>query len=204
MVLSQRAGEPRSEPYDVGSLLGVAARVFAERGYDGTSMEQLAKAAGITKSAFYHHVTGKEDLLRLSLNRALDALFDALEQAQRSEQRAIDRLEHVVRASIAVLVDELPYVTLLLRVRGNTPLERQALERRREFDLAVRRLVTQAAEDGDLSAGIDAALTSRLVFGMVNSLVEWYRPDGALSRDAVADGLVELAFSGLRRRDAQP
>ena len=109
-----------------------------------------------------------------------------------------------MRASIAVLVDELPYVTLLLRVRGNTPLERQALERRREFDLAVRRLVTQAAEDGDLSAGIDAALTSRLVFGMVNSLVEWYRPDGALSRDAVADGLVELAFSGLRRRNVRP
>ena len=56
--------------YDVESLLAVAVQVFRERGYDGTSMDELARAAGITKSSFYHHVKGKEELLRRSLDRA--------------------------------------------------------------------------------------------------------------------------------------
>jgi AcrR family transcriptional regulator len=194
----QRTRELRSEPYDAESLLGVAVRVFTERGYDSTSMEQLAQAAGITKSAFYHHVSGKEDLLRLSLNRALDALFAVLADAESTEGRAVDQLEHVLRSSVRVLAEELPYVTLLLRVRGNTPLERRALERRREFDAAVSELVRQACKDGDLRPGVDPVLTSKLLFGMVNSVVEWYRPTGHLSVPELADAVIELAFQGLR------
>ena len=59
-----RPGRPG---YDLDSLLTVAVEVFNERGYDGTSMEDLSHRLGITKSAIYHHVSGKEDLLRLAL-----------------------------------------------------------------------------------------------------------------------------------------
>ena len=67
-----RPGRPG---YDLDSLLAVAVEVFNERGYDGTSMEDLARAAGITKSSIYHHVASKEQLLRLAVERALGALF---------------------------------------------------------------------------------------------------------------------------------
>ena len=120
----------REGRHDAESLLAVAAEVFTERGYDGTSMEHLAAAAGITKSSFYHHVDGKEDLLRLSLDRALDGLFAVLESEGARTGPAIDRLEHVLRGSVHVLVERLPHVTLLLRVRGNTEVQRRALSRR--------------------------------------------------------------------------
>ena len=71
---------------------------------------------------------------------------------------------------------ELPYVTLLLRVRGNTDTERWAMERRREFDHQVAELLKRAAADGDLRADVDVRLATRLLFGMINSIVEWYRP----------------------------
>jgi AcrR family transcriptional regulator len=177
-------------------LLALVTREFLQRGYDATSMEHLAAATGLTKSALYHHVRGKEELLHQAVARALDALFAVLSEDAARTGAAVDRLEHVVRRSLQVLVDELPSVTLLLRVRGNTATERWALQRRREFDTRLTRLVRQAVDEGDLRADLDPALVTRLLFGMVNSVAEWYRPGHG---DGVPDAVVTLAFDGLRR-----
>jgi len=192
-----RRGRPG---HSLESLLDVAVAVFNERGYDATSMEELAGRLGVTKSAIYHHVPSKVELLRLALDRALDGLFAVTEQPGATTGRAIDRLEHVVRGSVRVLVDELPSVTLLVRVRGNSDVEQAALERRREFDRIVTDLVAAAEDEGDVRQDVDPAVTSRLLFGTVNSLTEWYRPDGGLSADALADALVATTFDGLRTR----
>ncbi len=186
--------------HDLESLLAVAVRVYTERGFDGTSMGDLAEAAGLSKSSLYHHVESKEQLLRLALDRAVEPLFAVLEEPDAVTGRAVTRLEHVVRREVEVLVDRLPYVTLLLRVRGNSGTERWALERRREFDHHVAALVTAAAADGDVRPDVDPGLVSRLLFGMVNSLVEWYDPAArsALDGPALADVVVRLAFDGLR------
>ncbi|MCZ1008817.1 TetR/AcrR family transcriptional regulator [Streptomyces lydicus] len=191
----------KRDTYTPDSLLAVAVEVFIERGYDGTSMEHLSRAAGISKSSIYHHVRSKEELLRRAISRALDGLFGVLEEPGALEGRAIERLEHVTRRVAEVLMDELPYVTLLLRVRGNTDTERWAMERRREFDHEVSDLLKQAAADGDLRDDVDIRLATRLLFGMINSIVEWYRPGrgGAVSRDEVAEAVVRTAFAGLRK-----
>src|SRR6476619_2832935 len=126
-----RRGRPG---YDLETLLDIAVGVFNERGYDGTSMEDLSRRLGISKSAIYHHVSSKDELLRLALDRSLGELFSVLDDTRRLDVAAIAKLEHLVRGSVAVLQRELPYVTLLLRVRGNTAVERAALNRRRQFD----------------------------------------------------------------------
>ena len=91
-------------------------------------------------------------------------------------------------------------VTLLLRVRGNTDTERWALERRRDFDHRVAALLKAAAADGEVRADVEVRLATRLVFGMINSIVEWYRPDGrGTSRREVAETVVRLVFDGLRK-----
>ncbi|AXB45590.1 TetR/AcrR family transcriptional regulator [Amycolatopsis albispora] len=191
-----RRGRPG---YDLESLLTVAVKLFNERGYDGTSMEDLSKKLGITKSAIYHHVPSKEEMLRLAVDRALDGLFAVADEVADGDGPAIDRLERLVRGSVAVLVERLPFVTLLLRVRGNTKVERAALARRREFDRIVTDLVKAAEAEGDVRPDVDPAVTSRLLFGMVNSLIEWYRPRGGASGDELADAICKIAFSGLRR-----
>jgi AcrR family transcriptional regulator len=192
-----RRGRPG---HSLDTLLDVAVAVFNERGYDATSMEELAGRLGVTKSAIYHHVPSKVELLRLALDRALDALFAVTREPGATTGPAIDRLEHVVRGSVRVLAAELPFVTLLLRVRGNSPVEQAALARRREFDRVVTDLVRAAEDEGDVRPDVDPAVTSRLLFGTVNSLTEWYRPDGGLSADALADALVTSTFQGLRAR----
>lgn len=211
-AINKRRGRPG---YDLASLLAVAVEVFNERGYDSTSMEDLSRRLGIAKSAIYHHVASKEELLRLALDRALDGWSEVAQRAQLLDAPAIDRLEYLVRGTVGVLQAQLPYVTLLLRVRGNTQAERDALSRRRDFDRLVADLVQEAERDGDIRPDVDPAITARLLFGMVNSLVEWYRPsrqgpagrspDGSAPADgSLADAVCAVAFDGLRLKPGEP
>jgi AcrR family transcriptional regulator len=194
----RRRGRPG---YDLEAVLRVAVDLFNERGYDGASMDDLSKRLGIAKSAIYHHVAGKEELLRMALDRALDGWSEAAEQARALDAPAIERLEMLVRGTVAVLEAQLPYVTLLLRVRGNTPVERAAIARRRSFDRLVANLVEEAERDGDVRADVDPKTTARLLFGMVNSIVEWYRPGNRpAGSGSLADALCAIAFDGLRVR----
>jgi AcrR family transcriptional regulator len=198
-VDAERVPGRRGRPgHSLDSLLDAAVALFNERGYEATSVDEVATRLGVTKSAIYHHVPSKVELLRLALDRALDALFAVTSETGATTGPAIDRLEYVVRGSVRVLAAELPFVTLLLRLRGNTEVERTALQRRREFDRVVTGLVRAAGHEGDVRADVDPAVISRLLFGAVNSLTEWYRPGGDLSADDLADAVVTITFSGLR------
>ena len=189
-------GARRGRPgYDQQTVLRRAIEVFNRQGYDGTSMGDLARELGVGKSALYHHVPGKEALLAQALDEALDGLTAVLDRPTGAS--AYERLRAAVRDSVRVLVEHLPAVTLLLRVRGNSEVELAALRRRREIDDRLAALVSAAAAEGSLRADLPPDLVSRLLFGMVNSLVEWYRPGGPVDADMLADALATLAFEGL-------
>jgi AcrR family transcriptional regulator len=165
-------------------------------------MRDLSRRLGIAQSAIYHHVAGKEELLRLALDRALTGLSGVADRARALDGPAIERLEYLVRGSVDVLEDESSYVTLLLRVRGNTEVERAALERRRDFDRFVADLISEAEHDGDIRPDADPTVTARLLFGLVNSIVEWYRPARRGAGRPLADTVCAMAFDGLRVRRA--
>lgn len=184
--------------YDQQSVLEVAVSAFIEHGYDATSMGLLAERLGLSKAAIYHHFPAKTELLRAALDQALDALEGVLAEDGALRGSAEDRLSHVLRGAVLVLVDKLPYVTLLLRVRGNTEVERDALARRRAFDRAVTGLVVAARDDGTLRNDIDPRVTTRLLFGMINSIVEWYRPEGPETAERLATDVLTVALDGLR------
>jgi AcrR family transcriptional regulator len=192
-VTGRRVRRPAQGP---GSLLEVAVGEFNTRGYDATSMEDLSRAAGITKSSFYHHFSGKEALLRAALERAIEVLFAVLDEPGAVEGPPLDRLRHIVRGQVGALVSDLPYVTLLLRVRGNTETERWALEQRRAYDGRVARIVREALDHGDLRADVDPAMAARLLSGLVNSVVEWYRP-GRPGAAGIPDAVARAAFEGI-------
>jgi AcrR family transcriptional regulator len=192
-----RRGRPG---YDREQVLAVAVELFNEQGYDATSVADLAQRLGLTKSALYHHFDSKEQLLALALDEALSGLEGVLDAPASIEPEPAERLAAVLRGAVLVLVDRLPYVTLLLRVRGNSDVERAALERRRAFDHQVTALVAEAQAAGSVRSDVDGPVVTRLVFGMVNSLVEWYRPGGAIDRERLAHDVVTVALDGMRTR----
>jgi AcrR family transcriptional regulator len=196
-VRRPRGGAGNGRPvYDATSLLAVAVTEFNTRGYDATSMEDLSRAAGITKSSFYHHISGKEELLRAALDRALSGLFGILEEPAAQQGSALERLRHIIGRQVEVLTSELPYVTLLLRVRGNTDTERWALARRRAFDATIASLVADAVADGEVRAGVEPSLAARLLSGTVNSMIEWYRPERP-GTDMLPAEIVRIVSEGI-------
>jgi AcrR family transcriptional regulator len=199
----QSVGRPSAKerkPYNLDAILDVAVRVFRERGYDGSTLDDVARAAGITKASIYYHVRSKEELLARGVGRALDALFAVLDERPAKQGRAVERLKYIVHRTIEITVDELPEVALLLRVRGNTPVERRIMERRREFDHLISGVMRNAQRQLDLRADVEPRLATRLLFGMLNSITEWYRPGGGLDAPEVAEAIFRMAFEGLTPR----
>jgi AcrR family transcriptional regulator len=184
-------------PYDIDSLTDVALRVFAERGYDGASMDDVARAAGITKASIYHHVAGKEALLERGLERALAALAAILGEPAAQAGSDAQRVRFIVRRVAETACSLLPELTVLFRLKATSPATEQALERRRAFDRAVARLIAGGQAAGDLSRRVEPGLATRLIFGASNSIVEWYRPGGGLKPAEIAAALEALLFEGL-------
>ena len=196
---SGRRGRPG---HDQQAVLRVAVDLFNRQGYDATSVGDVARELGLTKSAIYHHVPSKEALLAAALDEALDGLTEAIDEAAGAgEISAYERLRTALRESVEILARHLPAVTLLLRVRGNSEVELAALERRRVIDDKLANLVQAAVDEGALRPDIPPELISRLLFGMVNSLVEWYRPDGPVDVRDLSRSIVDLAFEGLKTKD---
>ncbi len=196
-AFAPRRGRPG---YDRDEVLAVAVTLFNEQGYDATSVADLAQRLGLTKSALYHHFSSKEQLLEMALDEALDGLEGVLDAPEAQGGDASDRLQFVLRAAVGVLLDRLPYVTLLLRLRGNSELERAALERRRAFDHRVAAIVREAQAVGSIRPDVESAIVTRLIFGMLNSVSEWYRPGGTIEREALTHDILAIALDGIRTR----
>ncbi len=188
-----RRGRPG---YDQESLLMVCVGVFNEHGFDATSMGMLADALGITKSAIYHHVKSKDELLSLSLDRALSRLDRVMEQARQAEGTTRERFELLIRGTIRAVIEEKPHVTLLLRLRGNSPVELEAMNRRRAMTRELEARFEHAQREGGVRTDLSPRHLTRFSFGLINSLVEWYRPERD-DPDQVADAAVAMLCDGI-------
>lgn len=192
---------PRGRPgYSRDDVLRRAIAQFNQHGYDATSISDLAKDLGVSKSAIFHHFDGKEAILAAALDEALDGLEQMVAEARLADGHgdAYQRLRGAVSASVDILVTHLAAVTLLLRVRGNSPSEQAAMQRRRAIDDQLATLVREGVAEGQLRNDVDPDTISRLIFGMVNSVADWYDPDGAIDAATLARDIITVLFDGLR------
>lgn len=200
-VTDVNSGAHRGRPgHSRDDVIRAAVRLFNARGYDATSMGHVAKELGISKSALYHHISAKEEILELTVSHALTVLEAVVAEAKEGDKSSGARLEELIRGSVALLCSDPESVTLLLRLRGNSDVEEQALQRRRKLTRSVVPLVQAAQADGEIRADLNAATLTRLVFGLVNSIADWYQPGGKLGPDDVADDAVALIFDGVASR----
>ncbi|KTR85616.1 TetR/AcrR family transcriptional regulator [Leucobacter chromiiresistens] len=202
---SSDAAPRRGRPgYDQSSMLEVIVEVFTDHGYDASSLGMIANRLGLSKSAVYHHFASKAEMLEIALERALGALERVFDEAEAEAQAgsapggAVGQIREIVRAAVLVACAQQPYLILLLRLHGNSEVELRALERRRALTARLRAIFERARSEGALRDDLDPGLAARFTFGLVNSLVEWYRPDGPETPEALADAVLAYVRSGLR------
>lgn len=194
-----RRGRPG---YDRQTLLAECVELFNRHGYEATSMGMLATHLGISKSAIYHHVESKEAILDHAVTEALDALEACLDDVVASGDDAGAQVEAAIRGTLGVLAEKQPEVTLLLRLRGNSAVEVAAVERRREITRRFGDLLEAAQAAGAVRSDVTPRNLARLALGMINSIVDWYRPDrgvpGQQGPDQMIDAVTGVVLGGLR------
>ena len=188
--------------HNIESLTQISIDLFMTRGYEATSVELIAEAAGITKSAIYYHVASKEELLKRAISSAVGKLFEILEEPEAESGTPLTRLVHILRRLVEVEFGHLKEIALLLRVRGTTKTERWALQKRREFDRHVQELIVLAQSAGEIRSDIDALAIDRLVFGMLTWIPEWYHKGHKIPPDTLVDAAIALILEGIRKPSA--
>jgi AcrR family transcriptional regulator len=198
----RKAGRPSKEnrkPYDLDAVIDAAVRVFNRHGYEASSMEDVARETGLTKSSIYYHVSSKEELLARALERAFGPLLALLDEPEAKRGTPLERLKHLVHRVVVITLAFVHEVELLQRIKGNTKTERQALQWRRRFDREIRTIVEQAVASGELRADVEPGLLTRLIFGMSNSITQWYRSGGKQAPEDIAGAVSSMIFEGMER-----
>lgn len=190
-----RRGRPG---HDQNSMLEVIVQVFNDHGYDASSLGMIASRLGLSKSAVYHHFSSKAEMLEIALGRALGELERVFDDAEAQEGNAVTRIKYIVREAVLVACAQQPNLILLLRLHGNSEVELRALERRRALTGRLRETFEEARAEGSLRDDLDPGLAARFTFGLVNSIVEWYRPNGPTLPNELADSVLSYVRSGLR------
>lgn len=193
-----KATSGRGRPgYSRDEVVAIAVDEFLNRGYDATSMGILAQRLGVSKSAIYYHVESKEQLLEEATDLALDNLQQVVDGAYAIDGGVEDKLRFLIDGAVHVLCEHQPETALLLRLRGNSETELCALERRRGITRQMVELVEAGQREGAIRDDVPAGVAARLIFGAVNSIADWYSPDGSASPEEISNAMHKLVWSGI-------
>jgi len=178
-------------------LTRTAARLFAERGYHGTSLADLAEALGIQKASLYHHIDSKEDLL-WEVARTGAAAFHAALDTVPEAQPATEKIRLALRAHLRVVSEQLDAATVFTREWRALEGERHAsfVAERRRYEERIRDLFREGVERGELRTDLDVSTAALLLLSAANWAYTWLRP-GA-DTDALADRFFATLLDGMR------
>jgi AcrR family transcriptional regulator len=181
-------------------LLAVATRLFAENGYEGTSVQEIVEAAGVTKGAMYHYYAAKDDLLYAIYHRLLALQTERLRSFAAGPGTAEERLRAAAIDVIETSIAHLDELTVFFRSMHLLPGEKQKAVRgeRRRYHECFRALVEEGQREGTFQAGVPADLAVNFFFGAVHQLSTWWHPEGPLDAGAVGEYYVGLFLDGLR------
>lgn len=168
-----------------------AAKVFAKRGYDQTTMQELASTMGLATGALYHYFGAKEQLLRAICDQLMEPLLERARELAAVDAPAREQLRALVRLWVAHVVEHRDHMLVFQQERHvieTGPAWRGVRASRKEFERLVAELLARAQVATERPLGLLALL------GMVNHTAQWYRPRGSLSPEQIADGYVDLVL----------
>lgn len=185
-------------------IIDIAAELFARRGYHATTVDDLTEATGLQRGGLYHYIGSKEALLFDIHERFIRPLLDAAREIEQREDDPEARLRALAHALMRDIADYQAQVTVFLQewrtIRAvNTARAKELLDARRAFESVVERALADGMASGALRIA-DLRLAKLGFLGMFNYSYQWYRGDGGVSPDEVADAFCDVFLDGVRGR----
>jgi len=181
------------------SILQQAARLIYLKGFDGTSMQDIADACGMTKAGLYHHIATKEAMLLAIMHYGMDLFEERVMGPVKDIADPLARLKATMANNVRLVThDSTKEVTIILHEHSTlTGDAKQAINaRKKQYVQFLERSFEEAMAKGQIRK-VDATLASFSFLGTVLWTYKWYRSDGALSPQQLADGIGDLFFNGL-------
>ncbi|WP_052867491.1 TetR/AcrR family transcriptional regulator [Streptomyces niger] len=181
-------------------LLATATRLFAEQGYDRTSVQEIVEAAGVTKGALYHYFGSKDDLLHEVYGRVLRLQQERLDHFANADAPVERRLREAAADVVVTTIENLDDTKIFFRSMHQLSPEKdkQVRAERRRYHERFRALIEEGQRAGVFTADVPADLIVDYHFGSVHHLGTWYREGGPLTPQQVADHLADLLLRALR------
>lgn len=176
------------------AVVDVAARLFAERGYQATSMAELTAATGLTAGGLYHYIGSKEALLIRICDELLEPLLERAREVVADDDPPETQLRRLVGEWMAHVERHLDHMIVFQqerRVIEREPQWRRVREARREFEAVLDGVLARGEASGDFTFA-DRRLARLALLGMVNYTPQWFRPGGPLTAAAIGDGYCDI------------
>jgi len=181
-----------------------AAQIILEKGYDATSVSDIAQALGITKAGLYHYIHGKTQLLFDIMQYGLDELDREVAQPAKKIADAETRLRFMIGMHARIVTRGEGAVTILVdEARALTPAQGRKITQRKRAYLDFLRATLKEMKGQRKLRGVDLTVAAFSLLGMINWLSRCYQPDGALGEEQIAEQIVDLALNGLIRPAAR-
>lgn len=190
-----------------GSIYRTAARIIYEKGFDATSMSEIAEALGMTKPGLYYYVKGKKELLFSLMRFAMDRLDAEVIRPATEVADPAERLRTIVSRHARLLTSEREAGVLAIlmdEVGGLSDEQRRTIVRRKRAYFELVRDTVDAVVQGGENPTVDPTVAAFSLLGMVMWLSRWYDRSGPLTRDQVVDHLTEIALSAVGHGGAVP
>jgi AcrR family transcriptional regulator len=173
-----------------------AIRLFRNRGFHATSMQDLAEALGMNRGSLYHYIDSKDDLLWSIVSGALDRLDKRVRPVLESDQPGRDRLREAIAQHLAFAAEHADELSLVqIELRSLSPEGRQAIvERRDAYERLWRAAIEAALAEGSIRP-TDVRLAGIAILSACNWFTQWYRPNGEMTLDEIAAQFADLFLS---------
>lgn len=180
-------------------VVATAGRMFAEKGYHGTSMRDLGKELGLLGSSLYSHIDSKEDLLVEVVDEGARLFLDSADKATAVDGTAGERLRALIAGHVDVVLDHQDVVrTYLNEARMLDEGHRsRVVESRDAYEMMFRSVIEQGVDSGEFRADVSPKIAAIFILSILNALERWYRPDGDLDRNSIVEAISRSATASL-------
>lgn len=179
-------------------ILEAAAQVFRQKGFHGASMNDIAEAVNLQKASLYHHVSSKQEILFELLDRALELLLERITPISTQSMPAEERLRLMIREYLQILAENTDLSAVLLFEHRSLEGKQHArhVPNRDKFEALWRTVLADGVRSKKFLCE-NIPLTTRATLGIMNWTITWYRPNGDLTIDDIADQYSSLLLNGL-------
>ena len=191
----------KMSPSKEQEIIAVAARLFKEKGYRATTLEDIAAAVGMLKGSLYYYIRSKEELLYLVVRDPIRQAYNKLEEIVTSQAPVHVKIAQAIANHMMLFHQHYPHIAVYLHDYHHLmqQLQKNIIETPKHYQRLWATLLQQGVDTGELRPDLDVKVTGYAILGMCNWVYRWYNPRGTLSAEEVAAVFTKLVLEGLTR-----